>query len=80
VTPGSSTDHCQVWEFQHPNFQAGGKADLDSIKVSPSQTRESLVDSRSRLTVRSAKPSCQRRVQRKARPRRLLRDREVQAG
>lgn len=21
-----------VWEFQHPNFQAGGKADLDSIK------------------------------------------------
>lgn len=22
-----------VWEFQHPNFQAGGKADLDSIKV-----------------------------------------------
>lgn len=25
-----------VWEFQHPNFQAGGKADLDSIKVSRS--------------------------------------------
>ena len=23
-----------VWEFQHPNFQAGGKSDLDSIKVS----------------------------------------------
>ena len=22
-----------VWEFTHPNFQAGGKADLDSIKV-----------------------------------------------
>jgi osomolarity two-component system response regulator SKN7 len=22
-----------VWEFQHPSFQAGGKADLDSIKV-----------------------------------------------
>jgi hypothetical protein len=22
-----------VWEFQHPNFQSGGKADLDSIKV-----------------------------------------------
>lgn len=22
-----------VWEFQHPNFQAGGKADLDSIKA-----------------------------------------------
>lgn len=21
-----------MWEFQHPNFQAGGKADLDSIK------------------------------------------------
>jgi osomolarity two-component system response regulator SKN7 len=23
-----------VWEFTHPNFQAGGKADLESIKVS----------------------------------------------
>ena len=31
----ASSDHAdfQVWEFQHPNFQAGGKADLDSIKV-----------------------------------------------
>lgn len=22
-----------IWEFQHPNFQAGGKADLETIKV-----------------------------------------------
>jgi osomolarity two-component system response regulator SKN7 len=69
----------QVWEFQHPNFQAGGKADLESIKVSQSRTRESRGD-RSSLTLRSAKPSCQRRVQRRARRKRLLRDREVQAA
>ncbi|KAL1413353.1 kinase-regulated stress-responsive transcription factor skn7 [Vanrija albida] len=32
-----------VWEFQHPSFQAGGKADLDSIKrkaVVPKKTTE----------------------------------------
>jgi hypothetical protein len=45
-----------VWEFQHPNFQAGGKSDLDSIKVSYDQPV-----GRTKSSFSSGKRWCQRR-------------------
>ncbi|BEJ17205.1 hypothetical protein CspHIS471_0606060 [Cutaneotrichosporon sp. HIS471] len=36
-----------VWEFQHPNFQAGGKADLDSIKRKAVVPKKAAGDERS---------------------------------